>query len=101
MNEVYPSTSDLVAQQQSNEFTQQIKELEEQNRYLIKQLVAAYHTMTTVLEIETQMNKHQSSWTHSDRRAVAELVIKICQQQLNRLPVPLTREAIATYSDNF
>lgn len=101
MNETCSNATDFTEQQPSNEskLRNQIQDLKKQNDFLLRELTAAYHTINTVLEIEQPMNKYEKNWTHSDRRTIAELVIKICQQRLDTMPMFLTRKAISTYVD--
>lgn len=81
-------------------FLDKQQELTTQNEYLREQLIAAQHTISTICEVEKQVNAHGTSWTHSDRRAIAELVIRICHQRLSVTPRGLAQEAIATYLDS-
>lgn len=62
-----------------------LRQLISERQQLRKELNAAMQSLANVREVEWQTNLHQGHWTHTDRRAIADLVVRIIDARLERL----------------
>lgn len=83
-----------------------LRQFATQHKALVETLTSVLHTLTAIREMEQQMNdssNYSDGWTHRDRKAVANLVIAMIDNRLQRVGfrgIPEgAQELTARYSD--
>lgn len=65
--------------------THVMRRLVDDRRRVLTALAEVLQTLALVLEAERQVSLSGDSWTHRERKAIAQLVMNLCQSRLNQL----------------